>query len=148
RISSLRAHDTPLLRASCSGGRSSGTAVFADGARSSGACRRLALGSVRRPEVLFAAPRWLCPHDLSTPEEALDRSAAGAMGLAVVPKRRRSAAPQGSGVSGGVRRLPGVGNAHRGGNLPGRLAPAGRNAGPALVVGVRRHAVRAPAVAT
>ena len=88
------------------------------------------------------------PHDLSTPEQAPDGSAARPMGVAPVPKRGRSAARRGSGISGGVRRLSGVGYADRGGKLAGRLAPAGRDAGPTLVVGVRRHAVRAPSVAT
>src|SRR5262249_3706414 len=105
------------------------------------------LRGVRRPEVLFAALRWLLPHDLSTPEEAPDGSAAHPMGDAPVPKRGRSADRRGSGISGGVRRLSGVGFADRGGKLPGRLAPAGRDAGATLVVGVRRDAVRAPPVA-
>src|SRR5262249_3695532 len=82
------------------------------------------------PQALFAALRRLFPHDLSTPEEAPDGSAARPMGDAALPKRGRSAARRGSGISGGVRRVPGVGVADRGGKLAGRLAPTGRDAGP------------------
>src|SRR5262249_34514092 len=121
RLSCPPSRDAAVLRAPRPSRRSPGTVVFEDGARSSGARRRLALGGVRRPQVLFAALRWLHPHDLPAPEQAFDRSATRPMGIAAVPKRGRSAARSGSGIPGGVRRLSGVGNADRRGELPAGL---------------------------
>jgi len=46
------------------------------------------------------------------------------------------------------RRIPGMGIADRGGEFPGRFASTQRNASSALVVGLRRHAVRAVLVPT
>src|SRR4030095_14086665 len=85
RLSGFPARDAPLLRAPRSSRVSAGAAVFADGARSPGARRRVALGGVRRPPVLFAALRWLHPYDLSTSEQAPDGSATRPMGVAAVP---------------------------------------------------------------
>ena len=126
----------------------SGAAVFADGARPPGARRRLALGGVRRPQVLFAALRWLYPNDLSTPEQAPDGVHTEPDGCRCCAEARTKRCSPRIRNFGGVRRLSGVGYPDRSGKLAGRRAPAGRDAGPTLVVGVRRHAVRAPSVAT